>query len=72
MGLRETARRIGVSPTAAYRHFSSKEDLLASVAAEGFRELSAALDRAMKALTTCLDWVWPMSNSPCRSEACSA
>ncbi len=48
VGLREAARRIGVSPTAAYRHFSSKEDLLASVAAEGFRELSAALDRAMQ------------------------
>ena len=37
LGLRETARRVGVSATAAYRHFSSKNDLLASVAAEGFR-----------------------------------
>ena len=43
VGLRETARRVGVSATAAYRHFDSKEDLLASVAAEGFRELSAAM-----------------------------
>jgi AcrR family transcriptional regulator len=42
-GLRETARRVGVSATAAYRHFSSKEDLFASVAAQGFRELSAAM-----------------------------
>ena len=40
VGLRETARRVGVSATAAYRHFTSKEDLLASVAAEGFRELA--------------------------------
>ena len=43
VGLRETARRVGVSATAAYRHFDSKEDLLASVAAEGFRELAAAM-----------------------------
>ena len=48
VGLREAARRIGVSPTAAYRHFASKEDLLASVAAEGFRELSVALEAAMQ------------------------
>ena len=42
--LRETARRVGVSATAAYRHFADKEDLLASVAAEGFRELAAAME----------------------------
>src|SRR5271166_1212426 len=47
VGLRETARRVGVSATAAYRHFSSKEDLLASVAAEGFRELVAAMESAV-------------------------
>ena len=46
VGLRETARRVGVSATAAYRHFTNKEDLLASVAAEGFRELAAAMQRA--------------------------
>ena len=42
--LREIARRVGVSATAAYRHFTSKEDLLASVAAQGFRELAAAIE----------------------------
>ena len=47
VGLRETARRVGVSATAAYRHFDSKEDLLASVAAEGFRELAAAMKAAV-------------------------
>ncbi len=47
VGLCEAARRIGVSAAAAaYRHFASKEHLLASVAAEGFRELSAAMDAA--------------------------
>ena len=49
VGLRETARRVGVSATAAYRHFASKEDLLASVAAEGFRELVAAMEKAVNA-----------------------
>jgi AcrR family transcriptional regulator len=46
VGLRETARRVGVSATAAYRHFTNKEDLLASVAAEGFQELAAAMKGA--------------------------
>ena len=44
VGLREASRRVGVSATAAYRHFNNKEDLLASVAAEGFRELAAAME----------------------------
>src|SRR5574337_93847 len=47
VGLRETARRVGVSATAAYRHFASKEELLASVAAEGFQELSAEMEAAV-------------------------
>jgi AcrR family transcriptional regulator len=51
VGLRETARRVGVSATAAYRHFASKEDLLASVAAEGFRELAAAMMGATRGAT---------------------
>ena len=48
VGLRETARRVGVSATAAYRHFTSKEDLLACVAAEGFLELAAAMQSATR------------------------
>ncbi len=48
VGLRETARRVGVSATAAYRHFTSKEDLLASLAAEGFRELAATMRSATR------------------------
>ncbi len=46
VGLRETARRVGVSATAAYRHFASKEDLLALVATEGFNELRGAMESA--------------------------
>jgi AcrR family transcriptional regulator len=34
--LREVARRAGVSHNAPYRHFASKDELLAEVAAEGF------------------------------------
>jgi AcrR family transcriptional regulator len=48
VGLRETSRRVGVSATAAYRHFTNKEDLLASVAAEGFHELAAAMQAASR------------------------
>ncbi|MGD0763455.1 MAG: TetR/AcrR family transcriptional regulator [Roseiarcus sp.] len=46
VGLREAARRVGVSPTATYRHFRDKDDLLAAVAATGFREFAAALAHA--------------------------
>ncbi|MGD1016388.1 MAG: TetR/AcrR family transcriptional regulator [Roseiarcus sp.] len=46
VGLREAARRVGVSPTATYRHFRDKDALLASVAAEGFREFATALAQA--------------------------
>ena len=42
--LREAARRVGMSATAAYRHSANKEELLASVAAEGFKELAAAME----------------------------
>jgi len=41
--LREVARRAGVSHNAPYRHFRDKEELLAAVAAEGFRELTRAM-----------------------------
>jgi len=46
VGLREVARGSGVSANAPYRHFADKEALLAAVAAQGFRELLAALTAA--------------------------
>jgi len=46
--LREVARRAGVSHNAPYRHFSDREDLLAAVAAEGFRELNQAMLNAVQ------------------------
>ena len=44
--LREVARRVGVSEAAPYRHFKDKRALLASVAADGFRNL---VDRMVEA-----------------------
>jgi AcrR family transcriptional regulator len=41
LSLRALARSLGVSPRAPYRHFATKEELLAAVAVEGFR-VSAA------------------------------
>lgn len=41
--LREVARRAGVSHNAPYRHFRDKEELLAAVATQGFRELTQAM-----------------------------
>ena len=44
LSLRELARLAGVSANAPYRHFASKDEILAEVAAQGFRELSARMD----------------------------
>lgn len=41
--LREAARAVGVTHAAAYRHFEDKRALLANIAEEGFRALSADL-----------------------------
>jgi AcrR family transcriptional regulator len=43
--LREATRRVGVSPTAAYRHFATHDDLLDAVR----REAQAALDASIEA-----------------------
>ncbi len=42
--LREVAGAVGVSHTAAYRHFSSKTELMAEIALRGFRALQAHLE----------------------------
>jgi len=51
LSLRALARALGVSPRAPYRHFATKEDLLAAVAAEGFR-MSAAFTASRIAKAT--------------------
>ncbi|AUH39194.1 TetR/AcrR family transcriptional regulator [Streptomyces sp. CMB-StM0423] len=45
--LREAARRVGVSPTAAYRHFASQADLLQAVKDEGQRRLADSMDKVI-------------------------
>jgi AcrR family transcriptional regulator len=47
--LREICAAAGILPGSLYYHFKSKEDLFVTVHAEGFREINAAVDRA-------LDW----------------
>lgn len=46
LSLRAVARAAGVSHNAPYRHFASREALLAELAAEGFRRLAAVLEGA--------------------------
>ncbi len=52
--LREVARRAGVSHNAPYRHFQDKDELLAAVGTEGFRELTEAMLVAAKSQTSAL------------------
>jgi AcrR family transcriptional regulator len=49
--LREVARRVGVVPSAVYRHYDSKQALLRDVCSEGFRIFSSYLLRALSAPT---------------------
>jgi len=42
LSIRSLAKESGVSQTAPYRHFETKETLYASVATEGFKKLSKA------------------------------
>jgi AcrR family transcriptional regulator len=53
--LREVARRAGVSHNAPYRHFRDRDDLMAAVAAQGFRELTQAMMDAAGERTDALD-----------------
>ena len=71
VGLREIARRTGVSAAAAYKHFVDKNDLMAAVAAEGFHELAAALRAAASNPIRPSRSASPTSNSPDRTGACS-
>lgn len=48
ISLRALARRVGVTPNAAYRHFADKGALLVALAAEGFRQLQTAQQQAAR------------------------
>lgn len=43
LSLRDVARRLGVSHNAPYKHFATREALLAALAADGFRRLAARM-----------------------------
>ncbi len=47
LSLRALARKAGVSAAAPYRHFPTKKALLDALAAEGYRRLLAAVNRAL-------------------------
>jgi AcrR family transcriptional regulator len=46
--LRDIARRVGVSHNAGYRHFASRDDLLAAVAERGLAELADRMQAALR------------------------
>ncbi|MEV0637045.1 TetR/AcrR family transcriptional regulator [Streptomyces sp. NPDC050619] len=48
--LREAARSVGVSPTAAYRHFNGQADLLKAVKLRGQQALAASMTEDVRAL----------------------
>jgi AcrR family transcriptional regulator len=48
--LREATRQAGVAPNAAYRHFSSHNDLLQAVRAEALSSLARAIEKEMAAV----------------------
>src|ERR1700712_1148714 len=48
--LREVARRVGVSPNAAYRHFTALPDLLAAVADAALGALARSMEVELAAL----------------------
>lgn len=48
LSLREIARGVGVSPTSVYRHFPSKEALLAALAQRGLIDLASSQREAAK------------------------
>lgn len=50
VALRELARTVGVSHSAAYRHFSHRDELLAEVAARGMAELVGAMQQRLDAV----------------------
>ncbi|MDQ6839296.1 MAG: TetR/AcrR family transcriptional regulator [Actinomycetota bacterium] len=49
--LREVARQVGVSHNAGYRHFTSRDDLLAAVADRGLTELARSIEAGQAGVT---------------------
>lgn len=47
LSMRNAAKRIGVSHTAPYRHFTNKEEFLVAIAVKGFEILDHDMDKAV-------------------------
>jgi AcrR family transcriptional regulator len=60
--LRACARRAGVSHAAPQHHFASAADLLAAIAASGFKDFVAALDRASSPMALARDRLLAMGH----------
>lgn len=64
VGLREVARRAGVTHSAPYRHFSDRRDLILAAAERGFHELFAyVVDRQRETTDDPLDRFWALGVS---------
>jgi AcrR family transcriptional regulator len=48
LSLRNVARKIGVSHSALYRHYKNKEELIVSLALNGFQKLIQIMDKAIE------------------------
>src|SRR5271165_6569784 len=48
LSLRELSRAIGVSHASTYRHFPNKESVLATIAEQGFDELTSVMEAAAR------------------------
>ncbi len=55
VSMRHIAREIGVSATALYRHYDSKNALLAAACKEGFAQFGAQIEETTRAAATPLD-----------------
>ena len=55
VSMRKLSEQLGISRMAAYHHFENKDDLLAAVGQDGFRQLSERLQEAGAANLTALD-----------------
>ena len=52
ISLRNLAKQLNVSQTAPYRHFETKEDLLAEVAAKGFEKMNTDMNKTSNFLAS--------------------
>jgi AcrR family transcriptional regulator len=50
--IRAAAREVGVTPTAAYRHFAGHEELLAAARERAFEELAATMNKEVTSRTS--------------------